>query len=948
MTRKRPSPYLEIVLFRLNVFVPALMSVGFLFWLAALVRDQLRRRRALTLERRAITAGRAAGAITLGHRPSLTAKDTGLAERRVYLFTALPFLGLAVYVLIGAVGNYFRPNGYVRDIAWLLALSLLLSLGFAAVGIVLALVSYQWPTLSPGLRQIAARTPIGGLPEGDTPFTRPSPALNAALALSASAAVLIAMVVGSSRGFLVRIDEPILDAAADAQWLDVVAAIDPLGSTVFTVMAAALLGLASFRCRPLVAAYPLAMLTAFTTHNALKAIIERERPPGGDFAGRFDSFPSGHLSLATVLVGLLPLTVAVMIHSDRFLRPMRVLAAATIVGAAAHRLHDQAHWPTDALGALLIGSAIVLGVEWVMAHEAWHRRCTDCPWAPTVDLQLHGPGTVPMSVDRAQLAGYLSHGAAGLVAITLAVLTMTTGLPSDPEGLLVDPTLQRVIQLGLAGVVSVAALISWKWTRIGAVLMALAAGGLGTFAALQYRPPIAMAVAIGVAAPAVLLWLSWQSHRTPREVAGLALFTTLGLFATWVGASQVYASVFGPTHEDSAALRVPIDRVEWVWLGGLGARSVEVSARLEDDDHTVRLVATSAGRTWASPDQVPDNHDLARFALHDLEPDRYYSYMIEVDGRPDEGRGRGTFRTPAEGATSFRMVAASCARTDSNAAVFDAIAAEDPLLYLALGDIHYSNIAENNPALFRAAYDRMLSQPGQANLNRDVPMAYVWDDHDYGPNDADGSSPSRDAARQVFRETVPSHRLASEDGAIHRAFTIGRVRFVVTDTRSDRGADTMLGADQLSWLEAELVTASADHGLVVWMNPAPWIGPASAGGDGWSGFAAERERIANVIAEHRIDNVLMVSGDAHMLAFDDGTNSAYAADGSGGFPVLHAAALDRPGSIKGGPYSGGAFPGFGQYGVIDVIDDGDAITVSVAGKNWKGEELFTEELSFPG
>jgi hypothetical protein len=40
--------------------------------------------------------------------------------------------------------------------------------------------------------------------------------------------------------------------------------------------------------------------------------------------------------------------------------------------------------------------------------------------------------------------------------------------------------------------------------------------------------------------------------------------------------------------------------------------------------------------------------------------------------------------------------------------------------------------------------------------------------------------------------------------------------------------------------------------------------------------------------------MLMIAGDAHMLAFDDGSNSP------GGIPVFHAAALDAKPTSKGG------------------------------------------------
>jgi hypothetical protein len=92
----------------------------------------------------------------------------------------------------------------------------------------------------------------------------------------------------------------------------------------------------------------------------------------------------------------------------------------------------------------------------------------------------------------------------------------------------------------------------------------------------------------------------------------------------------------------------------------------------------------------------------------------------------------------------------------------------------------------------------------------------------------------------------------------------------------------------------------------------------------------------------------MVAGDAHMVAIDDGSHSGYAAGGGGGFPVVHAAALDRPGSLKGGPYSEGAFPGGGQFGLLTVHDDGgDEVAVTLRGLTWEGVELASLTLTYP-
>ena len=65
----------------------------------------------------------------------------------------------------------------------------------------------------------------------------------------------------------------------------------------------------------------------------------------------------------------------------------------------------------------------------------------------------------------------------------------------------------------------------------------------------------------------------------------------------------------------------------------------------------------------------------------------------------------------------------------------------------------------------------------------------------------------------------------------------------------------------------------------------------------------------------------------------------------GEFPLLHAAALDRPGSEKGGPYSEGTFPGGGQYGRLVVTDDGGGfIVVELSGHTFDGAELVSLEL----
>jgi phosphodiesterase/alkaline phosphatase D-like protein len=234
-------------------------------------------------------------------------------------------------------------------------------------------------------------------------------------------------------------------------------------------------------------------------------------------------------------------------------------------------------------------------------------------------------------------------------------------------------------------------------------------------------------------------------------------------------------------------------------------------------------------------------------------------------------------------------------------------------------------------------------------------MAYVWDDHDFGGDGANSQSDSAPAAESVYRRFAPHYPLRGgvDSGPIYQAFDVGRVRFLVTDTRSQRDpqavADgpgkTMLGEAQKEWLKRELLRSDR-YSLVVWVNPDPWIGAAEEGSDSWAGYAVERRELSAFIARNEIDNLLMLSGDAHMLAIDDGSNTDYSGTGDAGFPVMHAAALDRRGGVKGGPYSEGTFPGSGQYGLVTIRDEDGNVSVELSGRDYRGREILRHELSF--
>ncbi len=494
------------------------------------------------------------------------------------------------------------------------------------------------------------------------------------------------------------------------------------------------------------------------------------------------------------------------------------------------------------------------------------------------------------------------------------------------------------------GVFLLGAVLALRFEMIGGIVCAFAAAALVAFAERQLITSHALIVVVALALPA-LAWFIVDLNSYSRTSAYVGLGAAAAAVVGGFGLGQfVYDYFWGPTHPESAVTELPPSDVEWIWSGAVTDTTARVTLKTAIDG-PVELLVSEDSNVEAGRSIAPEATDgrISTFAVDGLEPGTEYHYAAEVAGAVDDGR-RGRFSTFPTGPASFRIAVGSCARVGSNGAVFDAIRENDPLLYLITGDLHYGDIPEEDRERFREVLDLTLSLPAQSELYRSAPMAYVWDDHDYGFNDGDSLSAGRAAAMDIYRDYVPSYPLAGPQSSVHQSFTVGRVRVIMTDARSERvPGETMLGQEQKEWLIDELITSSADHALVLWINPVPWVG--EDGEDMWSGYPDERSELGQVVADNNIENLVMIAGDAHMVAYDDGTNTNYSSEPGPAFPLLHAAALDRPGSVKGGPYTEEPRPGGGQFALVDVRDDGDTVTVTMEARDWRNEVIFSHEFT---
>ncbi|MGF1637231.1 MAG: alkaline phosphatase D family protein [Cyclobacteriaceae bacterium] len=422
-------------------------------------------------------------------------------------------------------------------------------------------------------------------------------------------------------------------------------------------------------------------------------------------------------------------------------------------------------------------------------------------------------------------------------------------------------------------------------------------------------------------------------------------------------------------------------QTEFVWSGAVTSNSAKVTTKVINKDANQKVKVYYSKSKSLKNAVVSDEYvtNAAQFnyisiPLSDLEENTRYYYRFSIDGKIDDRpEATGTFKTFRSEPFSFKFVVSSCAKSNKTYPAFLIIPKEKPLFFMYTGDFHYGNV---DSACEESANHFFSSALRFRNVtHKQMPVAYIWDDHDYGPNNSDATAPCKYEAIQAFKTFVPHYPLPfdSKSDPVSQSFVVGNVRFILPDLRSQKikpifkdsvklSAGTNFGTNakdstHLNWFFSELLEAKKSNQYPVFVSGIPWIGHEGGPNyefnedDNWSGFPEERKLIAEFLEKHQID-ILIIAGDAHMVAIDDGTNSNYADEGKLKIPVFQASSLGgKKGSYKGGPYSHGykTTPAkvdnldFGQYGVVTVKQKKDGILITFIGKDQDGKVLRNME-----
>ncbi|WP_024599154.1 alkaline phosphatase D family protein [Pseudoalteromonas sp. TAE56] len=243
-------------------------------------------------------------------------------------------------------------------------------------------------------------------------------------------------------------------------------------------------------------------------------------------------------------------------------------------------------------------------------------------------------------------------------------------------------------------------------------------------------------------------------------------------------------------------------------------------------------------------------------------------------------------------AAPSKILFGSCGHQDKNIPIFNAINKEQGDLFIFLGDNIYGDT--NDMDVLANKYQRLGAKPGFKTLKAQTPIIAMWDDHDFGQNDAGKGYPHKEQSRQImlnfWDEPANSARRTRPDG-IYTSYMYGEneqtIQVIMPDLRWNRDAlnhvgeleyytkrkfnnqgpyspsevkgASMIGEAQWQWLEQELKKPAAIKLIASSLQ----LLPDFTGWESWANFPEDRNRLFALIKKHKVNGVVIISGDTH-------------------------------------------------------------------------------------
>ncbi len=366
--------------------------------------------------------------------------------------------------------------------------------------------------------------------------------------------------------------------------------------------------------------------------------------------------------------------------------------------------------------------------------------------------------------------------------------------------------------------------------------------------------------------------------------------------------------------------------------GGSTSYSLRLALRLSAPGQVTFSLQPKAGgppllSSCGMAEQVNDFMVICQVTA--LQPATVYIATPLVDGQPVADRSIET-RTFAQAGvnTAFSFVFGSCCRyyddgtpSPSLGGTLDAAAAlpERPWFFAQIGDWTYPDYLFSKTGLDAQGHNfsyypekiaaswrlKFSDKYPIRKLLATMPVAYVWDDHDFAENNAHKDVSGLQSDRVgAFARSMPAWPLPASKQGVWQKFSLGQCEFFLTDLRSQRTdikqamlqtvqpdgtkkwqlkeppGYSLTGSEQMQWLLDGLTNSTATWKFVflpVEINPRydallnksidmGIVLLIEALGDMWCGYQSDRAKLLALHTSGKVKNIIFLTGDAHMAA----------------------------------------------------------------------------------
>ncbi|MCE9561391.1 MAG: alkaline phosphatase D family protein [Planctomycetes bacterium] len=364
----------------------------------------------------------------------------------------------------------------------------------------------------------------------------------------------------------------------------------------------------------------------------------------------------------------------------------------------------------------------------------------------------------------------------------------------------------------------------------------------------------------------------------------------------------------GDPHDDSVVIWTRLAPKPLEDDGGMPHEKVEVTWVVAADEGMKKVVHKGTA------DATKKLGHSVHVVVNGLKPDTWYWYQFHC-GKEDSPVGRTrTMPDPTDMPKRLQFAFASCQNYEEGLFTAYKHMAKDELDFVIhLGDYIYE-FAQRKDGVRKHAGDKCKSladyrvrhcqyrhDPLLHNMHARCPWIVTWDDHEVEGNYANdiskypGNSPAellkhRAHAYQAYYEMMPLRPRSVPSGPdlkLYRTVTFGRLAsFKVLDTRQyrtnqpngDDSADineaalnpksTLLGTKQREWLEEALLKSKAKWNVLAQQVMMGMVDRETGNEkkysmDAWPGYAHERMKLMKFLADNKVSNPMVLSGDVH-------------------------------------------------------------------------------------